>query len=448
MINKDTFNFLLISAFLTSTFIYSINLWFSMSGFYMVLATIVLLSMAVYLKRDLFAVGKIDFFTIFALTLLVFTILSFTLNVEDINGHLSKAMWINRAALFFTPLVALTFFVKEGKMMVIEKVYRNRFVIMILLSIIIQLTLVRIVKKPDIDVYQVLRFGPPRVINLQNPYKTGATVESLVSKDYGYKHYAYGPTTIYLFLPFDIILDDPRYLLIFANLLATYSIYKISKKMWQKQEIGQVLSLIYLFNPRQIYFFTFSWTDGLIVSLLAAGLMFFLYKRFVVSGISLALVLGVKIFYGLPLLFLLKNNRFINKKFIIAGAVSLLIIHIPFAISDWQAMYKSIISINTGGEVFAQLQRFTLTLATFVDRQFGYYPPQIIFPAVAALSAFLFWFTAPRSLTIAKTLALVSLVFITTVFLGPIANASYYFTGSQLLLLALAFSGNKLIKNE
>ena len=106
-------------------------------------------------------------------------------------------------------------------------------------------------------------------------------------------------------------------------------------------------------------------------------------------------------------------------------------------------MYKSVVSINVGGEIFAQLQRYTLTFATFIDRQFMYYPPQYVFPLLAVSVAVVFWFLISPTLSLVKTLVIVSLVFTTIVFLGPIANSSYYYTGSQLLLLAIATAGNK-----
>ena|SRR3989344_2250000 len=184
------------------------------------------------------------------------------------------------------------------------------------------------------------------------------------------------------------------------------------------------------------------------MSLLAIGLLFFLDKKYLKSGAFLALAVGVKIFYALPLLFAFKNKKFIKKKFICAAVAVSIIIHLPFIIDNFQAMYKSIVLINAGGEVFGQFQRFTLTFATFLDRQFKYYPPQIIFPIIVIGVYLFYWVTIKQSLNFAKTLALVSFVFTSSIFLAPIANASYYFTGSNIILLAIALSGNKSTNNE
>lgn len=443
MNDRSSYLTLLIAAFLSSTFVYCINLWFSVSGFYLVLSTIILLLTIVFSTGNMFTTKKIDFRSMLLIILFIFSILSFTLNVEDVNGFLSLAMWVNRFAMFLAPLAVLLYFADKINRPFLNILHKNKYAFLIIISLTIQLTLIRIIRIPDIDVYQVLRYGPPRIMAFENPYETGATNLLLASKNFGYLHYAYGPATIFLFLPFDIILHEPRYLLILANLLAAFALYHISKKFWADDGMAEIISLIYLFNPRLVYFLTFSWTDGLIVSLLFLGMLFFLNRKFIPSGILLALTVSIKIFYGLPFLFFLKNKDFVNRKLILTGALTFVALHLPFVLLDWRAIYKSIVAINVGGEVFAQLQRYTLTLATFLDRQFMYYPPQFIFPLLAIGVAAIFWLVISPRQSLAKTLIIVSLVFITSIFLGPIANSSYYFTASQLLLLAIAVSGSK-----
>jgi len=447
MIEKTSHLELLLLAFLTSTFAYSVNLWFSVSGFYLVILTVFLLMLIIFAKERFFPVNKIDFKSAFIIVLLVFSFLSFTLNAEDVNGLLSLAMWVNRFALLLTPLFIWLYFLRGPTSKILNWLINYKYLLLILISLIVQLTLVRIVKIPDIDVYRVLLYGPLRLISFENPYETGATNPNLLSKNYGYQHYAYGPTTIFLFLPFDFLMREPRYLLIIANFLATFSIYKVAKKFWAESEVSEIISLIFLFNPRLIYFFTYSWTDGLIVSLIFLGLLFFVKREFIRSGVLMSLAIGVKIFYAIPFLFFLKNKAFINKGFILAGLVTFLLIHIPFLLLNWKAMYKSIVLINVGGGTFAQLQRYTLTLATFLDRQYKYYPPQIIFPILIILTAAVFWVLIRSTQNFSKTLAIVSLVFVATLFLGPIANSNYYFTASQILLFAIAVSGSKKLLN-
>src|SRR3989344_5472201 len=434
---------LILLAFLSATFIYAVNLWFSISGFYMVIITAILLLVLIFSKKDSISLKKVDYLYLPAIVFFIFAIFSFTNNVIDINGQLSLAMWVNRFIMFLAPLLGLFYFIQSPTGPILGFIHKKKYLMILFCSLIIQLTLIRIVRIPEIDVYDVVRWGPIQLLSGKNPYETPATVKGLPEAQFKYRHFAYGPTAIYLFLPFDLIFKEPRYLLILANMLTAICLFIISKKSWQDQKIAELISLIYLFNPRLVYFLTFSWTDGLIVSLIALGLLFLLRKNQTVFAICLSLVVGIKIFYALPFLFFFKNNFLRNFKFVFTGIFTIVIIHLPFLVWNWQAMYKSIVSINTGGEVFAQLQRFSLTLATFIDRQFVYYPPQFIFPILVITAAFFFWLTIRQTPNLARMLTIVSLVFIISVFLGPIANANYYFIGSQLILLAIALSGGK-----
>lgn len=443
MSDRNSYLAMLIAAFISSTFIYSINLWFSVSSFYLVVLTILLLLSIIFSKGQLYTAQKIDFGNVLLAILFVFSILSFTLNVEDINGFLSLAMFVNRFAMFLAPIAVLLYFFEKTNGPFLGKLYKYKYPLLIAISLVIQLTLIRIVKVPDIDVYQVLRYGPPRIMALENPYETGATNLLLSSQDFGYSHYAYGPATIFLFLPFDLVLGEPRYLLIIGNFLAAFALYRISKKFWGNSQVAEIISLIYLFNPRMVYFLTFAWTDELIVSLLFLGILLFLNRKFIPSGILLSLAVGVKIFYVLPLLFLLKNKNFWKRKLILSGALIFITLHLPFVLFDWQAIYKSIATINTGPEVFGYLRRSELTFAAFLDRQFNYYPPEIFFVVSVLLILFIFWLLVKKVKQTTTALCAVSLVFILTVFFSPRGNASYYFTASQLILLAIACGGGK-----
>ncbi len=431
---------LILLVFLSSIFIYSINLWFSISGFYLVILTLLLGFCIIYFHNKFSKNADNNIGDLLIMCLFIFIGLSFTSNVVDINGELSLAMWLNRFFTFLSLLATILFFLKKLPDKILNFLSTKSFLILLTLSLFIQLTDIRIVRKPDIDVFDVLRWGPVEMISGHNPYETPASVENFKGTASKYHHYAYGPTTLYLFLPFDLIFKDPRYLLVFSNFIVATCIYLITKKSWKDQKIAELTTLLYLFNPKLSYFLTYSWTDGLIVALIALGVLAAIYNINLI-GIFFSLAAGVKIFYILPLLFLFKNPRFRQLKIFILSICTLLLIHLPFLISNWKAMYTSIVTINTGGQTFAQLQRVTLTFATFLDRQFHYYPPQFIFPIISLLVAFFLWLTVPKAINASVTLAIIGVAFVALIFSSPIASANYYFTGSQLLLLSFSLAG-------
>ena len=435
---------LLLLTFIFSTAIYWIELGFSISGFYVVCATIIILSLTIYyIKRDLIISSQAGILTLLKLTFFLFAILSFVINVEDINGQLSLAMWVNRILLSLTILFSILYFIKSSSIKVLSFLVKRKFLLILFCSLAIQLTLIRITRVPNIDVYQVLKYGPQRILSFENPYETSTTTDKFKSIDFGYSFYAYGPTTIYLFLPFDLILKEPRYLLIIANFTAAFCLYYIAKKFTKEEQFPQLLSLIYLFNPRYIYFLTFSFTDSLIMALVALGLFFYVRKRFNGLAIFLALAVGVKIFYILPYIFFLKHKKLLNLNFIATVIIVLLLIYLPFILHNHQAIYESIVSLNVGDKAPNLLQRYTLTFATFLDRQFGIYPPQKFFLIANLIFIALYWLTIRKTIGMAKILMIVSLVFITSIFWGPFGFANYYYNASQMLLFALAFLGNQ-----
>lgn len=435
---------LLLLTFILSTAIYWVKLGFSLSGFYVVCATIIMLGLTIYyIKRDLFISSQTSILNLLKLVFFLFVVLSFAINVEDINGQLSLAMWINRILLSLTTLLSILYFIESSSIKALSFLVKRKFLLILLCSLLIQLTLIRITRVPDIDVYQVLKYGPQRILSLENPYETSTTTDKFKSIDFGYSFYAYGPTTIYLFSPFDLIFKEPRYLLIIANFTAAFCLYYIAKKFTKEEQLPQLLSLIYLFNPRQIYFLTFSFTDSLIMALVALGLFFYVQKRFKGLAIFLALAAGIKIFYILPYIFFLKHKKLLNLNFIATVIIVLLLIYLPFILHNHQAIYKSIISLNVGDEAPIPLQRYTLTFATFLDRQFGTYPPQKFFLIANLIFISLYWLIIHKTISMTKTLMIVSLVFITSIFWGPFGFANYYYNASQMLLFALAFLGNQ-----
>ncbi len=445
---RGNYRFLILAAYILSTFIYAINLWFSVSGFYLLLATLCVLLLVIFNKKRQTDVKIPDYKVLLVFLLLIFAGFSFTNNVVDINGELSLAMWVNRFSLFLICLGPLLYLFENPKNLIVKFFVLRKYFVILLLFLVAQITILRIVRVPDIDVYQVLRYGPMQLLNLKNPYVTPASVPQLEDIGFNYHHYAYGPTTIYLLLPFDLILKEPRYLLIIASFLTVFCIYKIARKSGYGEEIAQLLSLIFLANPRFIYFLTYSLTDGLIVSLIALGLLFYVNGEKTFMAIALGLALGIKIFYVFPYLFFMKLYELRNPRFILSGLSTVIFVHLPFLINNWQAMYQSIVVLNTKPEFQTMLTRSSLTFATLIDRQFHTFPASNFFIIMTVALVLLLWLILPIANNIYRTLIMVSFVFMVVIFFGPIANANYYFAASTLLLFAFASYGRLKAPDE
>lgn len=418
---------LIITAYLLSAFVFSVNEWFSTSGLYMLLGTILILALCIFVKDSYLNFINIKLEPILITCVIFFTALFSTLGIVDINGFLSVAMWINRLLLFAVVGLAISYFFQTTTSPLINFIIKYHYRLILLCGLVIYLTAVRIVKTPSIDVYSVLRYSPLKILDLQNPYEITVTTT---------KSFAYGPAAIFLFLPVDLLFQDPRYLLIVSLFVTTGIIYYLAKVTGYTQSVSELLSLMYLFHPKQLFFLTWSMIDSLIIALIAMSVLFIYKKKYWLSGIFIGLMLGIKLLYLPPFLFLLKLQH-IRKKEVILGAISTTIfIHLPF-LFNWQALYRSLVTINIGPETLA-LRKAGLTFATFLDRQFHWYPPnQLIYLSVMILFMLL-WFLIPKIKTISLALITVSFAFILFIFFGPLGMANYYFTGGSFILLALA----------
>lgn len=419
---------LIISAYLLSTFVFSINEWFSTSGLYMLLGTILILALCIFVKDGYINLISTKLEPVLITSVIFFTALLASLGIVDINGFLSAAMWINRLLLFAVVGLAISYFFSQNNSHLIKFVVKYRYSLILLCGLVIYLTAIRIVKTPSIDVYSVLRYGPLKILDLQNPYEITITTT---------KSFTYGPAAIFLFLPVDLLFQEPRYLLIVSLFVTTGLIYYLAKATGYNKTLAELLSLMYLFHPKQLFFLTWSMIDSLIIALIVTSILFIYKKKYWLSGIFIGLILGIKMLYLPPLLFLLKL-QYINKKAIILGIMStILLVHLPF-LFNWRALYRSLITINVGPETLV-LRKAGLTFATFLDRQFHWYPPdQFIYLSVIILFMFL-WLVIPKIKTISQALMAISFAFTLFIFFGPLGMANYYFTGGSFILLALVF---------
>lgn len=432
---------LILIAYLTSTFIYAINLWFSISGFYLLIATILILAYLIFSKKETFELKSFNFKQLLAITYLIFSFIAFTNYAIDIDSELSLAMAANRFLLFLNCLFAISYFFGSVNNNFFKYIFKKKYLVVLAINLLIFLTVIRVLKVPDIDVYRVLKFGPLRILEFKSPYDAPALNPAVSLSETNYYFYAYGPVSIYSFLPFNIILGDPRYLLVMAIFVTAFSIRKIAKQYGHDLETAELLSLIYLSNPRLIYFLQYSITDILIVSFIALGLFFLSKNKAGLLPIFLALAVGVKIFYILPYSLFLKNKQLLKIRYILIFLAFGFLFHLPFLVNNYESLYQSLFTLNTTSQPF--LLGAGLTFKNLLDRQFHYILPQTVPYVIALFLMAIIWLIKPRSLSIAKTLLIISFAFTLLIFFGPIGNANYYFSASSFILFSLAFSGNK-----
>ncbi len=426
---------IILLAYVVISFIYVINLWFTVGGFFLFFTSVFILGIFIFFSDKFKVLPKVDYYTLISFVLILFVLVSFVLEATDVNGLQSIAMWIGRLLMFTSTLVSVFYIIDAKSVKIFTFIGRNKFIIMLILSFLIQLSLLKIVKVPDVDIYRITKYGPLQLLSGQNPY---------VSSGGNYEAYTYGPASVFLFAPFDFVLHDPRYLLILSNFFVAFALYKISRMYFSRKEEAEILSLLYLFHPRYANLLNSTSTDVVIVGLLALALLGFASKRIYWFGIGLGLLFGVKILYAVPFLFLLKYRNFPFRKTFIAGAVTLLLLYVPFLISNSNAFIYSSILFHFKQTETLFLQKAVVTLGAFINRQWSYFPSSNIFMIVNLITVTLLWLKIKSTNKFDGVLVIIGFVFLICLFLSQQALPGYYFVASSLLLFALSFSG----KNE
>lgn len=432
---------LILVAFLSTTFIYAINLWFSISGFYLFFITLTFLLILIFFNKK-FPIDNINYTSCLLLCVFLFSIFSFGLEATDVNGQLSLAMWLNRLLMFLVILlIGLYFFKKPGNKFLIL-IYQRKFIILLLMSFLIQLTLLRIVRVPDVDIYNIVKYGSLRFANGISPYDSPGTNPSLQFNQIHYEFYTYGPASVLLFLPFVILFQEPRILLIVCHFIVIYCLYKLSLGSKQTMKEAQLLVLLYLFHPRYPNFLMYSVTDVVIVGLLALAIWLISIKKIKAAAITLALLVGTKIFYGIPLIFLLKYKSLNKMTLIIFGMTTITLIYLPFLLMNPRYLIESTVTFHLLQVHTLELQQRVVTFASFLNRQWNVFPSPIYFLIANISLIVIFWFLIRPTDKLDRIMIVTGLVFITSIFFSQQALPGYYFVGSFFLLLALALSKN------
>lgn len=188
------------------------------------------------------------------------------------------------------------------------------------------------------------------------------------------------------------------------------------------------------------YYLTYSVTDAVIVGLLAYGFLSLAHKRIFQLGVALGLAIAIKSLYIIPLIFLLKYKPLSYKKLFLGGLLVLSLTYIPFLLADNYAFIYSTLLYHLSQDYTLYIQKSAITLAAFINRQWGVFPPAFIFPILNLILISILWFMIKSTVDIARTLVLISFVFIISLFFSHQGLGGYYFVGSSFILFALAFN--------
>lgn len=285
---------------------------------------------------------------------------------------------------------------------------------------------------PTVDTVIVLKEAPLMLLSGKNPYSSTFTQ---VYKDIKPNYYNYLPFSFFYALPFVLVFHDPRFLIIFSNLLSALIIYKLFNKE-DKDKIINIFVLTFLFLPRSFYMLEHAYLDPVIFSFFLLFLYFFISKnKSQFSYLFLGLFFSIKQPPILVLPLLLKEKNILKGFFKIPNLILFLL---PFSLPVFYLLINSkafIENIFTGlnpSKITSPISE-SLTLPTLL--KYFSLPANIAYliGLIMLLVTFVYIFITKKSLIFK-----IALFFLSFNYFTYHAFFNSYFLVIEFLLLGLA----------
>lgn len=302
--------------------------FFSLPSFAILCSLLVLLYYMFFREIKYFSVKLLTMVFLITYTLFMFN----SSGIYEINN--SASLFLTFLPLLFFPLV-LTYAISHPSLS--QSSQKKRFIFLILLALIIRLLMITASPNPVIDVFTILKEAPVKVLSFINPYNT---VYTTVYAGQVLDYFPYWPVSFLLQIPFVMIFNDPRVLLIMADILSAVLLYLIGKKT----RYAETLSLIYLFRPNSNFIIEQSWLTPLTFFFVILSFYFLMLKKDWLGGLISGLLIGIQPIFAVLVPFyclMVKNIR----KFLLAAITTVSIFITPFMLWDSTNFFDKTIAV-------------------------------------------------------------------------------------------------------
>lgn len=247
---------------------------------------------------------------------------------------------------------------------------RLRFPLLFSLALLTELSTIISSPHPRIDVFDQLKFGSTGLVQGKNPY---SQIFPQIYK-YPQDYFPYLPLTALVVLPLNLLLGDPRFAHIAANIIVVIILRKILSSQ-KNRLLAETIPLIYIYHPQMNFMIDQSWIDLIIFSAFAAFIYFYKFKgRGLFATFALTLSIGMKQQFPILILFLLIYKK-IPKSLIFSAIAIVAIITIPFYIWSPNDFLNDVILIHINRKFW---WHNSLTLNSFFFWEFRKDLPSVI----------------------------------------------------------------------
>ena len=394
--------------------------------FWILAFSLVFLSILFFAKKAKVFFANLD---INSLVLFIF-IFNALLYVLLYGGIYFQPGFPKTALEYFLPLViVLSFIFTIDTPNFRKRVFPLSFALLVCIALVSRFLLILASSAPRIDTFDLFKLGPKYLIEGKNPYSQSyPQLYRGVTADY----YSYSPLTLYLFLPADILFNDPRYTYLVSDLVVVFLLYKIlSKAKNLSSRTKYLLPLLFLYHPSESIILEQSWMDPLIFMML----VLFVYfercskelKKF--SFIPLAFFLGMRhtMLIISPVFFLFKK---IARKTVFLSLGAIFLAFLPFALWNFGDFWDDLVKFY----VTYPVRHDSITLNSFIFFTFGKDLPKTLMNILGLLPLALVLIKRPDNWH--KLLLAIALLLFALSFFNKLAFVNHYFFISLLILFA------------
>lgn len=379
-----------------------------------------------------------------ASVILLLTII-LTINVAFMGARLGDAAqtnWqfysaANRILAVLALVFVLSFFLKNPP----KGLTSWRLPTLIFMAIVIRIFSIIAAPNPTIDVFYILRDGPKLLLEGKNPYELsypapyGVYIPTII--------FIYGPLVPFLFLPSSVIFNDPRYILVVADLATVLFMSKLAKKLKVESNLTHLIVLIFLFHPLFPFMTEQAWLEPTITMLFVASTFFLINKKNTKAGpLFLGAILAIKSVYILPILTYLKNMGAGRVQYLITALVPVAL-SAPFFIANPNLfLERTGTYISNPNAIAGSLAptEISLSIAAVILKYTKIVLPSALVFLLGAVAALAVIIKKPKSPPF--VILSVFLVFMTLFMFGPFVFLHYYaFMGNILLLTLILLLG-------
>ncbi len=303
------------------------------------------------------------------------------------------------------------------------------FFILAIIPIMLLFFIPPAIPRPSIDVFYWHQTGAYNFIRGINPYSQTIGVPTHYTKSVAYD---YPPGILYLMAPAYYIFGDIRYSQAFLLIITAIIIYFIARHSLGVLP-GELLVLLFVYHPRNIFVLAHSFTDVFLVAPISLFVWLKLHNRWPALT---AATLGFTIMLRQYLIFIPVQWLLIERrgKYYMVAAITALAVVLPFISSDLKGLVQNGFLFNLQGP----FRPDSLTVSSFIFELFGKKASLTWSILVGIISALFTFFLFKKDANLENFMLAITFTIFSIIFLGKQAFGGYYYFVSIMMLLVLA----------